>query len=202
MQRLKIAVMISGGGTNLQAIIDAVENGVLNLEIGCVVSNRKNAFGLERAKLANINTYYIGKGNYPDFQDRDKALLSVMKEHAIDIIVLAGYLDILSKEVISAYEHRVVNIHPSLIPKYCGKGFYGMHVHEAVIAGGDAHTGVTVHYVDQGVDTGEIIAQKVLDVLPEDTAETLSHRVLELEHVLLVSTLKKIELEYGGKCNA
>jgi phosphoribosylglycinamide formyltransferase-1 len=199
MQAMKIAVMISGGGSNLQAIIDAVGRRELSVEIACVISNRMNAYGLERAELAGISTYYIGKGNHPDRTNREEVLLEVLKAHSVDLIVLAGYLDILSEKVIRAYDHKIINIHPSLIPKYCGKGFYGMHVHEAVLKSGDAQTGVTVHFVDQGVDTGEIIAQRTLDVLPGDTPESLGKRVLEVEHALLVSTLEKIVTEFGGK---
>lgn len=198
MSKVRIAVLISGGGTNLQSILDAVESGKLDLEVGCVVSNRKEAFGLERAENAGIPAYYIGKGNYPDEIEREKALLNLLVSEKIDLVVLAGYLNILPSNVISTFKERIINIHPSLIPRHSGKGFYGMKVHESVISSGDTITGVTVHYVDEGVDTGKVIDQVKIPVFESDTAETLSKRVLAYEHELLVKVLKDLINNFGG----
>jgi len=194
MKLKRVAVLISGGGSNLQALLDAVEDkdDPLLIEIETVVSNRKEAYGLKRAQLKDIETHYIGKGNYPDLAERDEVLLAILKEKNIDLIILAGYLGILSETVVSEYPNQIVNIHPSLIPKYCGKGFYGHHVHEAVIKNNEKMTGATTHYVDSGIDTGEIIAQMEVPVYKGDTVKTLSERVLEIEHLLLVETIRKI----------
>jgi phosphoribosylaminoimidazolecarboxamide formyltransferase/IMP cyclohydrolase len=201
MQRLRIAVMVSGGGSNLQAIIDAISGKDLPVEIACVISNRKDAFALQRAKKFDIEAYYIGMGSHPDASERELALFETLAAENVDLIVLAGYLSILPKRIIDAYRKRIINIHPALIPKYCGPGFYGHHVHEAVIASGDTHSGATTHFVDEGVDTGEIIYQSSVAVAEGDTAETLSHRVLRIEHELLVKTLEDIangRVKIGG----
>ena len=194
MQRLRIAVLVSGGGSNLQAIIDAIAGKNLPVEIACVISNRRDAFALERAKKFSIETYYIGKGSHPDEKDREQALFETLAAENVELIVLAGYLAILPKRIIRAYKDRIINIHPSLIPKHCGPGFYGIHVHESVIASKDKFSGATTHFVDEGVDTGEIIYQLSLEVDSYDTPESLSHRVLRLEHELLVKTLYDIAL--------
>lgn len=194
MSRLRIAVLVSGSGSNLQAIIDAIESHDLDAEIKVVVSNRKNAFGLERAKKHHIKTAYIGVGNYKDISVRHKALLDLLVSEEVDLIVLAGYLSILSPKIIKQFEKRIINIHPSLIPKYCGEGFYGEHVHEAVILNQEKESGATTHFVDEGVDTGEIIRQERVSVLKGDTAKTLAARILEIEHQLLVSTIKAIQM--------
>ncbi|MBE0450429.1 MAG: phosphoribosylglycinamide formyltransferase [Clostridia bacterium] len=199
MSKVRIAVLISGGGTNLQSIIDAVDSGELDLQIACVVSNRKEAFGLKRAENAGIPAYYVGKGNYPEDQERETALLNLLEKKKIDLIVLAGYLNILPSSVIGAYKDRIINIHPSLIPRHCGKGFYGMKVHESVISSGDAVTGVTIHYVDEGVDTGKVIERVEIPVFESDMAESLSKRVLVIEHELLVRVLKDLIENFGGR---
>jgi phosphoribosylglycinamide formyltransferase-1 len=198
MSKVRIAVLISGGGTNLQSIIDAVDTGELDLQIACVVSNRKEAFGLKRAENAGIPAFYVGKGNYPEDQERETALMNLLEKERIDLIVLAGYLNILPSSVIRAYKDRIINIHPSLIPRHCGKGYYGMKVHESVISSGDAITGVTVHYVDEGVDTGKVIERVEIPVFESDTAESLSKRVLVIEHELLVKVLKDLIENFGG----
>jgi phosphoribosylglycinamide formyltransferase-1 len=198
MSKVRIAVLISGGGTNLQSIIDAIDSGELDLQIACVVSNRKEAFGLKRAENAGIPAFYIGKGNYPEDRERETALMNLLKKEKIDLIVLAGYLNILPSSVIGAYKDRIINIHPSLIPRHCGKGYYGMKVHESVISSGDAITGVTVHYVDEGVDTGKVIERVEIPVFESDTAESLSKRVLVIEHELLVKVLKDLIENFGG----
>ncbi|MBF4694606.1 phosphoribosylglycinamide formyltransferase [Fusibacter ferrireducens] len=194
MSRLKLAVLISGGGSNLQAIIDAIESHELDAEIKVVISNRKNAFGLERAQKHNIKTAYIGIGNYKDISARHEALLNLLVNEAVDLVVLAGYLSILSPKIIKQFEKRIINIHPSLIPKYCGEGFYGEHVHEAVILNQEKESGATTHFVDEGVDTGEIIRQERVSVMADDTAKTLAARVLEVEHRLMVGTIKAIQM--------
>lgn len=190
MSGLRMAVLVSGGGTNLQSVIDAVEAGNLQSEIACVISNKEAAYGLERARKHHIPAYFIN----PKEEGYDEKLLTKLQEEHIDLVVLAGYLKILSPGLISAYSRKIINIHPSLLPKFGGKGFYGLHVHEAVIAAGEKESGATVHFVDEGVDTGEIIIQRKLDVLSEDTPETLQARILDqIEHKILVEAIKKLE---------
>ncbi|MBN2898379.1 MAG: phosphoribosylglycinamide formyltransferase [Clostridia bacterium] len=188
----RIGVLVSGGGTNLQAIIDGTLNGTIQGEVALVVSNRKNAFGLERAKKHGIPALYIGKGNYPEQADADAALLEALESHEVDVVVLAGYLNILSPAMIARYRNKIINIHPSLIPAYSGMGYYGMKVHEAVIANHEAYSGATVHFVDEGTDTGEIIVQERVRVSEEDTPETLAKKVLVVEHRLLVESTAKL----------
>jgi len=191
MGKCKIGVLISGGGTNLQAIIDATESGVLNVEVTLVVSNRAKAYGLERAKNHNIHGVYIGKKVSPDFEARSMMLLKELEEQKVDLIVLAGYLEILHPQVIEKYRDRIINIHPALIPKYCGKGFYGMHVHEAVKKNNEKFSGATVHFVDEGVDTGQMILQEVVRLSEEDSAEEIQKKVLKVEHRVLIQGINK-----------
>ena len=178
----KVAVLVSGGGTNLQAIIDKVASGELpQVELVKVISSKEGAFALERAAKANIPTAVA----------KEQAdVLKELKACGTELIVLAGYMKVLSEEIIKEYRNRIINIHPSLIPKYCGKGFYGIRVHQAVIAGGETESGATVHYVDEGVDTGEIILQRKVPVEPGDTPEELAARVLKVEHQILAEGLK------------
>lgn len=181
--KTKVAVLVSGGGTNLQALIDKVAGGGLdNVEIVRVISSREDAFALERAERAGIATA-VAK----EQQD----VLRELKESGAEIVVLAGYMKVLSPEVIAAYRDRIINIHPSLIPKFCGKGFYGKRVHKAVLQAGEKESGATVHYVDEGVDTGRIIIQEKVPVLDGDTPDTLAARVLEVEHEILARGLKR-----------
>lgn len=175
-----IAVLISGGGTNLQAIIDNTRNNYINGEIKIVISNNKDAYGLERAKNADIEGAFI--------RDNDK-LLSLLIEKDIDLIVLAGYLKILPEEIIRKFENKIINIHPSLIPSFCGKGFYGLKVHEAVIEKGVKYTGATTHFVNENADEGPIIMQKCIEVKTEN-AEELQQEVLKFEHEILVESVK------------
>ena len=190
MSGLRMAVLVSGGGTNLQSVIDAVEAGALSSQIVCVISNKETAYGLERARKHNIPAYFIN----PKEEGFDEKLLARLKEDEIDLVVLAGYIKILSSDLIKAYKHRIINIHPSLLPKFGGKGFYGIHVHEAVLAAREKESGATVHYVDEGVDTGEIILQRKIVVEEGDTPESLQARILEqIEHKILVEAIKKIE---------
>lgn len=198
----KITVLVSGGGTNLQAIIDAIESGEIeNAKIVQVISSNSKAFSLERAKKHGICAKVIGKEMYPDPMKRSEALLCALKEERTDLVVLAGYMSVLDVSLIQEYEGRMINIHPSLIPKYCGKGYYGKRVHQAVLDNGESTTGATVHFVDEGVDTGEIILQERVPVQDEDTADTLAARVLVTEHKILIEAIKKLteEKNRGGK---
>ena len=177
---LRVAVLVSGGGTNLQAIIDAVKDGTItNTELVAVISNNANAYALTRAKENGIEALCISPKDYTDRADFHKALLEKINELKVDLIVLAGYLVKIPEEMVHQYSHRIINIHPSLIPSFCGVGYYGLHVHEAVLEKGVKVTGATVHYVDEGMDTGEIIAQKPVMVEEGDTPEILQKRVME-----------------------
>ncbi|MEG0829907.1 MAG: phosphoribosylglycinamide formyltransferase [Anaerovoracaceae bacterium] len=192
-KKMNISVLVSGGGTNLQAVIDKIEDGYLeDAKIVQVISSKEGAYALERAAKAGIKVKVI--------KDTSKLLLALETEKT-DIILLAGYMRVLEPAVIQAYPKRIVNIHPSLIPKYSGKGFYGHHVHEAVIAAGEKVSGATVHFVDEGVDTGEIILQREVLVKADDTPETLAARVLKTEHEILSEGLKTviIDMKLGGK---
>ena len=165
-----ISVLVSGGGTNLQAVIDNVENGFIeNAKIVQVIASKEDAYALTRAKNHNIKGVYIGKKNYPVMSERTDAIIRALDEEKTDLVILAGYMSVLEPKLIEAYRNKIINIHPSLIPKYCGKGFYGHFVHEAVIAGGETESGATVHFVDEGVDTGKILIQEKVPVLPDDT---------------------------------
>lgn len=177
---LRVAVLVSGGGTNLQAIIDAVKDGTItNTELVAVISNNANAYALTRAKENGIEALCISPKDYADRADFHKAMLEKINELKVDLIVLAGYLVKIPEEMVHQYSHRIINIHPSLIPSFCGVGYYGLHVHEAVLEKGVKVTGATVHYVDEGMDTGEIIAQKPVMVEEGDTPEILQKRVME-----------------------
>ena len=187
---LNIAVFISGGGTNLQAIIDAIKENKINGKIKLVFSNRKNAYGLIRAQNESIDTFYLNRKKFFSSEKYDERILEELERKNIDLIVLAGYLNILSLKLVSKYSNRIINIHPSLIPSFCGDGFYGENVHKAVIKSGVKFTGATTHFVDEKVDTGAIILQDVVPVLINDDFETIAKRVLEIEHEILVKTVK------------
>ncbi|MBR4016636.1 MAG: phosphoribosylglycinamide formyltransferase [Oscillospiraceae bacterium] len=180
MDKRRIAVLVSGGGTNLQALIDAQTSGIIQSgEICLVISNNANAYALQRAASANIATAVALKkelGSQEAFEDRIKQLLT---DHRIDVIVLAGFMSILSENFTSCYPKRILNVHPSLIPSFCGEGFYGLRVHEAALSYGVKVTGATVHFVNEIPDGGEIILQKAVEILPGDTAEILQKRVME-----------------------
>lgn len=177
---LRVAVMVSGGGTNLQAIIDAINNkNITNAQIVGVISNNANAYALTRAKDNGIQAMCVSPKDYDDRDKFNDALLEAVKGLNPDLIVLAGFLVKIPEKMVHEYSHRIINIHPSLIPSFCGVGYYGLHVHEAALKKGVKVTGATVHYVDEGMDTGEIIFQKAVDVLDNDTPETLQRRVME-----------------------
>lgn len=176
----KILVCVSGGGTNLQAIIDSVNQGaVTDAEIVRVISNNRNAYALERAKKAGIPAVCVSPKEYPDREQFNEAFLKAVDEASPDLIVLAGFLVVIPVQLIRRYENRIINIHPSLIPSFCGTGYYGLKVHEGVIARGVKVTGATVHFVDEGTDTGPIIMQKAVAVQEDDTPEVLQRRVME-----------------------
>jgi phosphoribosylglycinamide formyltransferase-1 len=190
---LNISVLVSGGGTNLQAVIDGIENGTIrDAAVVQVISSNPGAYSLERAKKHNIDATVIGKSDYPDPAQRTQAILRALSAAKTDLVVLAGYMSILDPDVIAAYRGRIINIHPSLIPNFCGAGFYGKRVHEAVLAAGERESGATVHYVDEGVDTGPVILQQKVPVLDGDTAEILAKRVLEAEHKILQEAVRII----------
>ena len=180
MKQAKIAVLVSGGGTNLQALIDAEQAGIIKSgKISLVISNNANAYALTRAKTAGIATAVISKkelGSQAAFEDK---LLETLEKEGIDLIVLAGFMVILTKRVTDAYPERILNVHPSLIPSFCGEGFYGLHVHEAALAYGVKVTGATVHFVNEIPDGGRIILQKAVEVREGDTPEVLQRRVME-----------------------
>lgn len=177
---LKVVVCVSGGGTNLQAVMDAMEKGeITNAKITGVISNNQNAFALERARKAGIPAFCISPKDYEDRGAFHKALLGKVRELAPDLIVLAGYLVTIPAEMIEAYKNRIINIHPSLIPAFCGVGYYGLKVHEGALARGVRISGATVHFVDAGTDTGPIIFQKAVLVKPDDTPKTLQQRIME-----------------------
>ena len=180
-EKIRIAVLVSGGGTNLQALIDAQMRGEIpDGEIALVVSNKTGAYALERAAKAGIPAVTVTKKASGGTQESfEQAMLAVLKEHNIDLVILAGFLAILSGDFTRAYNDRIINVHPSLIPSFCGKGFYGLKVHEAALEYGVKVTGATVHLVNEIPDGGRILLQKAVDILPDDTAETLQKRVME-----------------------
>lgn len=183
---IRISVLVSGGGSNLQALLNAQDAGALGPgRIVQVVSGNKDAYALVRAKEHGIPAIVIDKENWPDPADRNRAILSALRAAATDLVVLAGYMNVLSPEVVQAYRGRMVNIHPALIPRHCGMGMYGMRVHRAVLESGDAESGATVHLVDEGVDTGRILRQEAVPVMPGDSPESLAARVLAAEHRIL-----------------
>ena len=177
---VKIGVLISGGGTNLQAVIDGCENKSINGEVRVVISNKENAYGLERARNYNIKAICE--------KDENK-IIEVLKANEIELVILAGYLKIVSPKLVNEYRNKIINIHPSLIPAFCGKGYYGEKVHQGVIDYGAKVTGATVHFVDEGADTGPIIMQKTVEVKQDDDIKKLAERVLEVEHEILTKSI-------------
>ena len=177
---VKIGVLISGGGTNLQAVIDGCENKSINGEVKVVISNKEEAYGLERARNHKITAICE--------KDENK-IIEILKENEVELVILAGYLKIVSPKLVDEYRNKIINIHPSLIPSFCGKGYYGEKVHQGVIDYGAKVTGATVHFVDEGADTGPIIMQKTVEVKQDDDAKKLAERVLEVEHEILTKSI-------------
>jgi len=198
---VRAAVLVSGGGTNLQAIIDAKRAGKIpSAELALVVASNASAYALTRAENAGIAHAVLRKEKGEAPADYGERLLALLRANAIDVVVLAGFLTILPENVIRAYDHRILNIHPSLIPSFCGDGFYGLHVHEAALKRGVKVTGATVHFVNEITDGGDIIAQKAVEVLPGDTPETLQRRVMEqAEWILLPQALEQVAGEIAKK---
>lgn len=195
---LRLAVMVSGGGTNLQALIDAIDSGsIQNAQIVAVASNKKDAYALERAKKHGIKSFCISPKDYADKEEFGRALVGILDKEQVDLVVLAGYLVILPKILVQQYRNRMINIHPSLIPSFCGMGCYGLKVHEAVLARGVKVTGATVHFVDEGTDTGPIILQKAVEVKQGDTPQILQRRVMEEAEWKILP--KAVDLIANGK---
>lgn len=177
---LKLAVMVSGGGTNLQAILDAIDNGTItNAKVEVVISNNQNAYALERAKNHGIEALCISPKDYENREAFNEAFLEKLNSYRVDLVVLAGFLVVIPEKMIQQYRNRIINIHPSLIPSFCGTGYYGLKVHEGALSRGVKVTGATVHFVDEGTDTGPIILQKAVEVQQGDTPEVLQRRVME-----------------------
>lgn len=195
---LNIVVCVSGGGTNLQAIIDAINSGkITNTKISAVISNKPDAYALERAAKNNIPGVCVSRKAYETREEFENALLAAVDGFRPDLVVLAGFLVIIPKAMTEKYSHRIINIHPSLIPSFCGDGFYGLHVHEKVLARGVKVTGATVHFVDAGTDTGPILLQKAVSILPGDTPEVLQRRVMEQAEWIILP--KAIDAIANGK---
>ena len=191
---LRVGVLVSGGGTNLQAILDAVDNGTItNAKIEVVISNNAGAYALERAKNHNVAAECVSPKDFATRDEFNEALLAKIDSYNLDLIVLAGFLVKIPESMIARYRNKIVNIHPSLIPSFCGVGYYGLKVHEAALARGVKLTGATVHFVDEGMDSGPIILQKAVEVLPGDTPEVLQRRVMEqAEWILLPQAIDMI----------
>ena len=195
---LKMAVLVSGGGTNLQAIIDGINQGTItNAKIEVVISNNANAYALERAKKHGIEAKCVSPKNFVDREVFNQALLETIQSYGVDLVVLAGCLVVIPKCMVDAYPNKIINIHPSLIPSFCGTGYYGLKVHEGVLARGVKVTGATVHFVDAGTDTGPIILQKAVEVQQGDTPEVLQRRVMEQAEWIIMP--KAIDLIANGK---
>ena len=182
MSKLKLGVLVSGGGSNLQAIIDNIESGKVSAKIAVIISSAKGVYALERAKKHKIPSQVILPKNYKNKEEYEKELINILKKYDIDLVILAGFVRVLSPFFVKTFENKIMNIHPSLIPAFCGHGYYGEKVHKAVIDYGAKITGVTVHFVDEGADTGPIILQRAVQVKDDDTPQTLAKRVLKEEH--------------------
>lgn len=188
----KIAVFVSGSGSNLQAIIDACERNYIKAKVTLVISDREKAYALERAKNHNILGCYFGKKNYEDINFRYEKISELLEDNQIDLIVLAGYLGIIPGEFVKRFKNKIINIHPSLLPKYGGKGFYGDFVHNAVLNNNEKESGATVHFVDESIDTGKIILQKSVKIEEDEKLDTLKEKIHKIEHEILVEAVKRI----------
>lgn len=195
--KIRVAVLVSGGGTNLQAILDAAHSGIIrSAEVVLVVSSQPGVYALERAKRAGVPSAVLRKQELGGQAGFETALLELLRAYRVDLIVLAGFLSILSNDFTIQYDHRILNVHPSLIPSFCGKGFYGLKVHEAALSRGVKVTGATVHFVNEIPDGGEILAQKAVEILPDDTPETLQRRVMEqAEWKLLPAAVESVSAQ-------
>ena len=190
---LRVGVLVSGGGTNLQAILDAIDEGrVTNAQVEVVISNNSGAFALERAKMHGIQALCVSPRDYETREKFNQALLETVDRYELDLIVLAGFLVKVPEIMIEKYRNRIINIHPSLIPSFCGVGYYGLKVHEAALKRGVKLTGATVHFVDEGMDSGPILLQKAVEVLPGDTPESLHARIQEQEHTLYPAMIARV----------
>lgn len=189
---LRLGLFASHGGSNLQAILDACESGEINATAAVVISNNSKSRALARAHEAGVPTAHLSAAIHPETDLLDEAILEVLQENAVDLVVLAGYMRPIGPKVVAAYRHRIVNIHPALLPKHGGQGLFGENVHRSVLESGDTETGPTVHLVDEKYDHGATLAQAQVPVIPGDTVETLSARVLQEEHLLYVQTLGRI----------
>lgn len=189
---IKLGFLASYRGTNMQAIIDACKTGKLSAQAVVVISNNGDSGALERAASENIPGYHLSSRHFPDPVMLDQRIAEILKKHDVELVILAGYMKKIGPHTLAAFNGRILNIHPALLPKYGGQGMYGRHVHEAVIAAGDRETGVTIHVVDDKYDHGPVLAQQRVAVEQGDTAETLSSRVLAIEHEFYVATLRRI----------
>jgi len=187
---LSLAVFASGGGTNLQALIDASKKGEIHGKISAVISNNSGALALSRAASNNIPAYHVSSKTLPDPLQYVRRLCDLLSGHSVNLIALAGYMKLLPVEIIKRYRSRIINIHPALLPKFGGRGMYGINVHKAVLASGDRISGATVHFVDEIYDHGAILIQRTVPVLPDDVSETLAERVLEVEHKILPDAVR------------
>ena len=198
--KIKIAVFVSGGGTNLQAILESEKRGeIVNGEISLVISHNKNAYALERAKNFGVKSVLIDKEVFKTIEEREQKMIEVLKENSIDLIVLAGYLSILSENFTKLYANKIINVHPSLIPSFCGKGYYGLKVHEEALKYGVKVTGATVHFVNEIPDGGKIIMQKAVEIKDGDTPEILQRRVMEqAEWIILPRAVEEVSKKLRG----
>jgi phosphoribosylglycinamide formyltransferase-1 len=192
MRKTKLGFLVSGRGSNMQAVIDACKDGRLSAQPVVVISNNRDAGALARARTEGIPAYHLGRSRYPDSEQLDRKITETLKEYKVELLLLAGYMKKIGGHTLAAFQGRILNIHPALLPKFGGAGMYGMHVHEAVIARGERESGATVHIVEGDYDTGPILGQKKITVAATDTAETLAAKVLVVEHELYVETLNRI----------
>ncbi len=188
----RLGILVSGRGSNMMAIVDACERGDISASVDLVISNNKDSLALVSAREKNIKTAHIGSSTYPDPDALDMAMTDVLNEHNIDLVLLAGFMKKIGPKMLSSYRGRIINIHPSLLPKFGGKGMFGDNVHRAVIAAGEKESGATIHLVDGEYDEGAILAQETVSIAPDETSESLAAKVLKVEHVLFAETIQKI----------
>lgn len=188
----KLGILVSGRGSNMLAIINACEQGRLSASVELVISNNKDSFALIQAQEKNIKTAHLGSSTHPDADSLDAAMKESLDEYNVDYVLLAGFMKKIGPKVLSTYKGRIINIHPSLLPKYGGKGMYGINVHRAVIEAGEKESGVTIHLVDGEYDKGAILAQQTVSIAPDESSESLAAKVLKVEHVLFAETIQKI----------